>query len=51
MMMTNLTLLVLFSIIYIVGLIFIYFSKSRLNTDENKIYVTVMISNLIVLFL
>ena len=51
MMMTNLTLLVLFSIIYIVGLIFIYFSKSRLNTDENKIYVMMLISNLIGLFL
>lgn len=51
MILTNLTLLVLFSIVYIVGLIFLYFSKSRLNTCENKIYVIMLISNLIGLFL
>lgn len=51
MILTNLTLLVLFSIVYIVGLLCLYFSKSRLNTGENKIYVAMLMSNLIGLFL
>ena len=51
MILTNLTLLVLFSIVYIVGLLCLYFSKSRLNTGENKIYVAMLMSNLVGLFL
>ena len=45
--MTNKTLLIIFSLIYMFGLIFLYFSKSRLNNKENKVYKIMLIVNVI----
>jgi len=39
--------LVIFSMIYSVGLSIIYFSKERVDNDENKIYKGVLISNIV----
>lgn len=47
MQITNLTLLIIFSIFYIGGLSFLYFSKARLEYSENKIYGYLLILNLI----
>lgn len=49
--MTNKTLLIIFSLIYMFGLIFLYFSKSRLNNKENKVYKIMLIVNVIGLIL
>ncbi len=51
MILSNLTLLVIFSIMYILGVIYIYFSKERVNNDENKIYKLMLISNFVGLIL
>ena len=45
-MFTKMTMLLSFCIIYVLGLIFIYFSKSRLDNNENKVYKVMLISNL-----
>ena len=50
-MITNKTLLIIFSLIYVVGLSFVYFSKVRINNMENKIYKTMLIANIIGLIL
>ena len=49
--MTNKTLLIIFSLIYMFGLIFLYFSKSRLKNKENKVYKIMLIVNIIGLIL
>lgn len=49
--MTNKTLLIIFSLIYMFGLIFLYFSKTRLNNKENKVYKIMLIVNVIGLIL
>ena len=46
MVISNLTWLIIFSIIYIVFLSSLYFSKTRLNNGENKIYKYLLITNL-----
>ena len=51
MIMENISLLVYASIIYIISLSFLYFSKDRLNNSENKIYKYLLIVNLISLVL
>ena len=45
--MSKLTFLLVFSLIYIIGLLTIYFSKKRLGNRENTIYKWLIISNLI----
>lgn len=49
--MTSKTLLIIFSLIYMFGLIYLYFSKSRLNNKENKVYKIMLITNVIGLIL
>ena len=51
MQLTNLTLLIVFSILYISGVSILYFSKSRLKNEENKLYGYLLITNLIGLIL
>ena len=51
MIFTKLTIAVIVTIFYMIGLCAIYFSKQRVNNSENKIYKILLISNLIVLFL
>ena len=51
MIVTNLTMLILFSILYMIGVLFIYFSKTRLKSVETKIYSLLIISNIIGLVL
>ena len=51
MVISSLTLLIIFSMMYIIGLSFLYFSKTRLNNGENKIYKVLLILNLFGLFL
>ena len=51
MMITNKTLLIIFSLIYVVGLSVVYFSKVRMNNMENKIYKTMLITNIVGLIL
>ena len=51
MIISNLTLLILFSFIYVVGLSYLYFSKDRINNGENKIYRILLVENLISLIL
>lgn len=51
MLVTNLTMLILFSILYMIGVLFIYFSKTRLKSEETKIYSLLIISNIIGLIL
>ena len=45
--MSKLTFLLVFSLIYVIGLLIIYFSKKRLGNRENTIYKWLIISNLI----
>lgn len=45
--MSKLTFLLVFSLIYVIGLLTIYFSKKRLGNRENTIYKWLIISNLI----
>ena len=49
--MTNKTLMIIFSLIYMFGLIFLYFSKSRLKNKENKVYKIMLIVNVMGLIL
>ncbi len=51
MITSNLTMLILFSMIYILGLIYIYFSRERATNTENKIYKIMLVSNLVGLLL
>ena len=51
MVISNLTWLIIFSFVYIVALSFLYFSKTRLDNGENKIYKYILITNLVGLFL
>ncbi len=51
MVISNLTWLIIFSFVYIVALSFLYFSKTRLNNGENKIYKYILITNLVGLVL
>lgn len=51
MVISNLTWLIIFSFVYIVALYFLYFSKTRLNNGENKIYKYILITNLVGLVL
>lgn len=51
MVISNLTWLIIFSFVYIVALSFLYFSKTRLNNGENKIYKYIFITNLVGLVL
>ena len=51
MVISNLTWLIIFSFVYIVALSFLYFSKTRLNNGENKIYKCILITNLVGLVL
>ena len=46
MAISNLTWLIIFSFIYIAALSFLYFSKTRLDNGENKIYKYILITNL-----
>ena len=50
-MLTSKTLLIIFSIIYVAGLSYLYFSKVRMNNKENKIYKVMLIINIIGLIL
>ena len=50
-MLTSKTLLIIFSIIYVLGLYFLYFSKDRICNKENKIYKVMLITNIIGLVL
>lgn len=51
MIVSNLTILIYFSIIYILGLTYLYFSKERAKNEENKVYKIMLISNLVGLVL
>lgn len=48
---SNMTLMVILSIFYILGISILYFSKARLKNRENKIYSLLLATNLIGLFL
>ena len=50
MTITNITFLTFFSIALIIILMIIYFSKERLDNEENKIYKLLLVSNVITLF-
>ena len=51
MIVSNLTLLIVFSMMYIFGTIYLYFSRERVKNDENKIYKLMLVSNFIGLLL
>ena len=51
MITSNLTFLLLFSLLYAIGLSVIYFSKTRINNMENRIYKFLIIINIIGLIL
>ena len=51
MVVNKLTFLTYFCIIYMIMLIVIYFSKERIKNSENKVYVIMMIANVIGLIL
>ncbi len=51
MIITNMTFLLMFSLVYILCIICIYFSKERIKNSENKIYKIMLITNLIGIFL
>ncbi len=51
MVVTKMTYLAFFSILYIISLIIIYFSKDRIKTNETFIYKILMVSNLFGLIL
>ena len=51
MIISNLTLLIVFSFIYVTGLAYLYFSKDRINNGENKIYRIILVENLVSLIL
>ena len=47
MIVSNMTMLIFFCIIYMVCLSVIYFSKQRINNQENKIYKKLIVLNII----
>ena len=51
MIISNLTLLIIFCITFMIGLSIIYFSKERIDNKENRIYKIMLITNLIGLML
>lgn len=51
MLLSNLTMLVIFSILYVFGVTFLYFSKERIKNEENKVYKVMLIVNIIGLIL
>ena len=51
MVVTKLTFLTFFCILYMVSQVIIYYSKARLKNEENKIYTIMMVTNLVGLFL
>ena len=51
MLLSNLTLLIIFSFLYVFGVTYLYFSKERMKNEENKIYKFMLIVNLIGLIL
>ncbi len=51
MVVTKMTYLTVFCIIYMVSLIIIYFSKQRIKSEENYVYKMMLIANLIGIFL
>lgn len=51
MVISNLTWLIIFSFMYVIALSFLYFSKTRLDNGENKIYKYILITNLVGLVL
>lgn len=51
MVISNLTWLIIFSFMYVIALLFLYFSKTRLDNGENKIYKYILITNLVGLVL
>ena len=50
-MLQSISLLLFASIIYLVSLMFVYFSKERLQNNENKVYRWLLIANLITLII
>ena len=51
MVVTKMTFLTIFCIIYMVSLIIIYFSKQRIKSEENHVYKMMLFANLIGIFL
>ena len=51
MIVSNLTLLIIFCVLIIIGISIVYFSKARIDNNENKIYKLLLIINLIGLIL
>ena len=51
MLVTKLTFLTYFCIIYMITLLIIFFSRERIKNEENRIYVIMMFTNLVGLFL
>ena len=51
MVVTKMTYLTIFCIIYMVSLIIIYFSKQRIKSEENHVYKMMLFANLIGIFL
>lgn len=51
MVLTNLTFLIIFSILYVAGISYLYFKKMNINSKEKKVYAAMLISNLIGLIL
>ena len=51
MFLSNLTVLLIFSFLYISGLSILYFSKARIKNNENRIYKVLLILNMIGLIL
>lgn len=47
MIVSNLTFLLYFSLLYIVGLSFLYFSKARMKNIENRIYKFLLVLNIL----
>ncbi|MBR4230558.1 MAG: response regulator [Bacilli bacterium] len=51
MIVTKLTCLTVFCIIFMISLIIIYFSKQRIKSEENRVYKIMLVVNLIGIFL
>jgi len=51
MILSSLTMLVIFSIFYVGGVTYLYLSKDRVKNEENKIYKLLLITNIIGLIL
>ena len=51
MVLTKLTFAVIISLVYMIGMAFVYFSKERIKNEENKIYKILLIVNIFGLIL